>query len=238
MYGHMNGDYNMRKTDQFQAVFARHKSLRDRLENILGTGGIAKYKDTWIKYMDPLRARACHNMELPCLKGQCLSVRDAYELNQGVNEETAMLRGALPDAHEYNRLSLGYFMSELRDRLMDAVNGFSTMSGGDTGSAAMLPPKFELFSGHDDTVYGLIGLLLAKDLRWPPYASNLIFELWQEPKPNTKPRDPSNYVVRIIYNGRPLAADWCDFKACPLPKYLEHIEKHIERDLPNACKAK
>ncbi|KAI9597686.1 histidine phosphatase superfamily [Syncephalis fuscata] len=196
---------NMRKSDQYHAVFARHNSLRDRLEKILGTGGIEKYKKSWTKYMDPLRARVCHNMTLPCLNNECLTVRDVDELNQGVNEEVAMMYGALPEAKEHNLLSLGYFMGELRDRLMNAVNGASTVSSDDNGHAAILTPKFELFSGHDTT-------------------------------PDMKHNDPNNYVIRIIYNGRSLAADWCDFKACPLPKYLEHIEEYIERDLSNACK--
>jgi acid phosphatase len=245
MYGQMKGqcprlnqiEDAMRKKRQYQKVFQRHQPLRTRLERILSTDKMKQFKNTWVKYMDPIYARVCHKFDLPC-RGECVTVRDALELNQSVNEEIAMLRGSLSDSAEYNRLSLGYFMGELHDRLLNAVNGFSLISEGNSrGSASVQPSKFELFSGHDDTIYGLIGILMSKDLRWPPYASNLIFELWEDKKPNVRPHSVENYLVRILYNGRPLPTDWCNFNACPLKTYLDHVEKYIVRDLDTACRA-
>ncbi|RKP05903.1 histidine phosphatase superfamily [Thamnocephalis sphaerospora] len=230
MYGHPNGDCprysavldGMRASETYESFLQQQQPLRTRLETILGTANVKKFDRSWVNYMDAIRPRVCHQMPLPCSGSNCITPHDADAISINVNREFSMLRGSLPDAAEFNRLSLGHFLGELRDRMMAAT---------EIGRKA---PLFELFSGHDDTVYGLIGSLLADDMRWPPYASNLIFELWQNSVPTSNdPRD--KYMVRVFYNGKPLPTRWCDMNACPLSKYLNHIENRIVRNMTEVC---
>ncbi|KXZ49979.1 hypothetical protein GPECTOR_18g135 [Gonium pectorale] len=89
-----------------------------------------------------------------------------------------------------------------------------------------------LLSGHDSSVMPLLAVLGQPARAWPPFAANVVFELWQAPPPATaaarrflagrpqqalqqqqqqaaagpaaRPTADSAYWVRILYNGEPL----------------------------------
>ena len=56
-------------------------------------------------------------------------------------------------------------------------------------------PKMLLYAGHDTTIMPIL-TSLGYDMRdWPPYLSNVIFELWE--------RDGQHYV-QVLYNLDPI----------------------------------
>ena len=50
-----------------------------------------------------------------------------------------------------------------------------------------------MFSGHDSTFYPLLAVLEFTDLHYPPYASHLEMELWEDAE--------GKQYVRVSYNG-------------------------------------
>ena len=43
------------------------------------------------------------------------------------------------------------------------------------------PAKLLLYSGHDTTIMPLLVALQIPLETWPPYVSNVVFELWRQP---------------------------------------------------------
>ena len=56
-------------------------------------------------------------------------------------------------------------------------------------------PQLLLYSGHDTTIMPLLVLLGEDTLDWPPYCSNIVFELWETPGWLGK-----SHTVRVLYN--------------------------------------
>ncbi|KAI8054447.1 histidine phosphatase superfamily [Syncephalis plumigaleata] len=208
---------------EYQAYLQRHEPLRHHLETVLDTTNLTLYQNSFIYYVDSLRARVCHDMPLPCRDNRCIDKTHVAELTQSVNEETKLALNALPQAKEINRLSIGYFLGELKDRLMEAI---------EATRQNRIYRKFELFSGHDDTVHAIKGMLDAHDMLWPPYASNMLFELWQA---TNRTATDEQFYLRIIYNGRVLTTSWCDMNACPIQQYFDRITPFIPDDLTAEC---
>ena len=74
----------------------------------------------------------------------------------------------------------------------------------DSGPAATTP-HFCLFSGHDITVLPLLQCLTARRLtQWPPYASNVRFELHKIASHQEADGPEAGYRVRVLYNGQPV----------------------------------
>jgi hypothetical protein len=101
-------------------------------------------------------------MPLPCRGTQCVTAAQVGELSRGVDEEFTMALHSLPQSHEVNRVSIGYFLGELCDKLRDAATALEQ---------GIDQRKFELFSGHDGTLQGIKSMLNAYDMLWPPYVS-------------------------------------------------------------------
>ena len=58
-------------------------------------------------------------------------------------------------------------------------------------------PQLLLYSGHDTTIMPLLVMLGQDTLDWPPYCSNLVFELWEVPGSWLK---RPGHLVRVLYN--------------------------------------
>merc|ERR1712196_57552 len=56
--------------------------------------------------------------------------------------------------------------------------------------------KFVIFSGHDSTIVPILCSLGIYENIWPPYASNIVFEI------ATYKRNRNKYYIRTIYNDR------------------------------------
>ena len=55
-------------------------------------------------------------------------------------------------------------------------------------------PRLHLFSGHDTTLVPLLKGIGAWNDVWPPYSSDLAFELYED--------SSGDHLVKIVYNGQ------------------------------------
>jgi hypothetical protein len=69
--------------------------------------------------------------------------------------------------------------------------------------------KFRYYSAHDSTVNALLITLDVlndgdDDQTWPPFASNIIFELWKDTSSSSSSSSSfnSNYFVKVFYLGK------------------------------------
>jgi len=135
---------------------------------------------------------------------------------------------AMTDTHGHAvlRLSLGVLLTTLVENMEAAAASRSTDS--------TAPPVMRLYSGHDSTVMPLLSALGVNVLEsWPPYVSNLVFELWQLP-------GSESHVVRVLYNREEL-----DIPHCPTGKYavLAEFKEEVvgpfllqQSDIKEMCK--
>lgn len=110
----------------------------------------------------------------------------------------------------------GPFMQELRDNIVNAVNGVANQ------------PIFRLYSGHDTTVGPLLAALQAFPSQWPPFAANVRLELYQSDQ---------GWAVRGLYNGDVIRFGNqvpCD-EYCPLDQFLSIVNQAIPVDYSALC---
>jgi hypothetical protein len=186
-----------------------------------------------------------HGKELPL--GLTHDIKD--KVNRLATEEiSAFICPALVDDHGQAvlRLSMGRLLDTLLANMDNTLhqqqqwlqqqqqgNGSSSSTGSSVGRDSTHQQeqvghlKFMMYSGHDSTIMPLLTALGVDFERWPPYISNLVFELWElqppplNPKSNMAPSTSSNgnqqqqhnssssssngpYVVRVLYNKQPV----------------------------------
>lgn len=120
------------------------------------------------------------------------------------------------------RLSLGRLIDRLLANLAAAAEAVSADVAADmaadvdppggSGRGGVSSPLLYLYSGHDSTIMPLLAALGAEIDHWPPYLSNIIFELWEcPPGPGDGPPGlghvsaTSRHVVRVLYNREELS---------------------------------
>jgi acid phosphatase len=196
----------------YLALKSQHSELHTRLIQVLGVENEARFVRSLIPLNDVLRTRHCHGFALPV----GITEQDVHDVGHALNQEYRLLRRDLPQSKEINKLEQGAFLGELVDAMQQAMTG-------------QHGPKLRVYSGHDATVYGLLGNLESLDMNWPPYAANIILELWR----TTRKKE---YVVRLLYNGRPLTCSWWDFSTpCAWSVFANHVESCIPRRFHECC---
>ncbi|KAF9149423.1 Acid phosphatase-like protein 2, partial [Actinomortierella ambigua] len=165
----------------------------------------------WAAPMDVVHARLCQDLPQPCepTSGHKVADEDATTENKKHKDPNCVTHAMIERIQDNARI---FAAATQRDgegvhKLMRLVAGplVSDMRQDLTRARHKGPIRFTLFSAHDDTVTSVLGVLKSKDMRWPPYASNVLFELWKVPCENTHhgcgSTDNDNYFVRVFYNG-------------------------------------
>ncbi|KAJ1902017.1 hypothetical protein LPJ66_000341 [Kickxella alabastrina] len=219
------------KTDQYQRFLKDQGPLMAKLAGIFNVSG-NRWSDTWDGYFDVLNARHCNSKDLPCshaLAGgaannsaaKCATVEDVLQVQHNSHYELTYKMRDSTWSKQLMRLYIGSFIGTLKERMEQHV----------AGKAPEL--KFALYSGHDTTVLPLLAALRASNqgMLWPPYASNILFELWK--------KSDGSRVVRVIYNGEVLrlmeGSEWCDLNACPIDTFYKHLDEYIPSDIATEC---
>lgn len=118
---------------------------------------------------------------------------------------------------ELNRLRVGPFIGELLDNFQRAL-----------GSSYDPDRKFFVYSAHDTTTGEVLGVLHSKDMRWSPYASTIVMELFEL---------DSRIFVRVLYNGEFLQSNVCDFSRCPFEVFSKHLKEYVlGKEILEHCK--
>lgn len=173
---------DIRRTPRYKSFFEQHlKPLQ------------AKYSHMWgfpvsVWHLnDVLRARFCHNFPMPI----GLDMDDAKTIMWGVSELEKIVQADTL----VQKLAMGSFFN-------DWLANFE-----------MVPrPRFVMYSNHDTTIRSVLASFHAyKDVLWPPYASHMVFELWEE-------LETGKYFVILQYDGRnrkmkePCEGEMCSFQ--------------------------
>jgi hypothetical protein len=191
----------MDKEEKQKPILDKYAAMMTKFQRVLNSSETGSFQGVVYAYFDTIMPKVCHNRELPSRNGESITKQDVEQLVQAVNEEYALLRGGLKQSKDSNKVEFGFFLKEL-------------LAAMDTATA------FELYSGHDTTIQALLAMMESKDLNWPPYASNLVFEHWKT--------TGNKKIVRVLYNGSPLQADWCDFgKGCPVETFLSKLRPFV-----------
>ncbi|GFR44810.1 hypothetical protein Agub_g6146 [Astrephomene gubernaculifera] len=191
---------------------------------------------------DVLTSLAAHGKPLPPgFHGhrRLLEAVDRLATLEFATEIAPSLTAPLTLAHGRSVLRLS--MGRLLHTLMDNMRGAAAAGAGTAGAAAegaggvggaVGSPRMYLYSGHDSTIMPLLAALGLDVTHWPPYLSNLVFELWELPPPpppqqppppssssssaaataaaaSPPPPPPPRYVVRVLYNLQELPLPHC-----------------------------
>ncbi|CAO3571917.1 unnamed protein product [Mortierella alpina] len=176
-------------------------------------------KRPWTGYMDTVLPRVCHDRPLQCRKKdgveRCINSSITERILENVEIQTAEIYRDMKGMFEVLQLGIGPVANDIKQNLLAAK---------DNGKV-----RFQFYSGHDTTIAPILGMLDAEDMRWPPYASNILIELWKTPK--------GNHFVRVLYNHMVLetASGWCDLEWCPLDDFVAYLDRFILKDLISHC---
>lgn len=204
------------QTEEYQEFLSKNQDFLDRITRITQ---MTFWGTKYYVFSDALVPRICHDMKLPCnADGECVTNDDMEKIYVDGNWENKFRYGYVDIA----RLMIGHFANEIRDSMLQGnLMGY---------------PRYVLFSGHDDTLTPLLaGLGISVDI-WPPYASNLVFELWR-----TRDSSPSEMklFVRVVYNGDVQTIPGCtreDGTLCSWNEFSGIIETNLTiKDYEKEC---
>ena len=98
-----------------------------------------------------------------------------------------------------------------------------------------------MISGHDSTIAPLLIVFKQFDNKWPPFASNVIVELYKSKAGDKAATANDDHYVRMIYNNKVLRLPECQATAvengtlCPLNSFLELTQKMIPKNFSAEC---
>jgi len=114
-------------------------------------------------------------------------------------------------------LGIGDFVGEQVRRLEEVINNPNNS------------PKLTFYSGHDTTLWTLAFAYGFGSLSyWPPYASHMEIEVWQDQSGRAN--------LRFFYNGRQVPVPGCTGLApCPWGQFKSAITSIIPISYPHLC---
>jgi hypothetical protein len=178
-----------------------------------------------LEYGDLMHTAVCTGQPLPCNPENATSCV-SQELAEKVFEVGDYYYQYLYSEYkqkEHAQLGIGTLVRQLRDNFVNVTN------------------KFNYYSGHDTTIAPLLGALNLTGERWPPYASQIVMELWSPVKQQkVSAADKTKSVVRVLYNGQPMKLDCYDssIRGCSLKAFSDYVDTISVPNLYKACHAK
>ncbi|KAL4216395.1 hypothetical protein ACF0H5_024121 [Mactra antiquata] len=174
--------------------------LVENLLNIEADGTPGKHKINFVDVRDDIVARETHGFEIPkCLKPH----------RQMIYENAAKVIYYAFCAHEEAEREVAMKLSN--GPMMDLI--LKNIEESDTSGF-----KMYLYSCHDSTLVGLLGTLDIYDFTWPPFGSDVRFELYENAD--------GNKFVRVSYNGQDKIVRGCSSELSPLSEFKQSFEKY------------
>ncbi|NWI91875.1 PPA6 phosphatase, partial [Pitta sordida] len=124
-------------------------------------------------------------------------------------------------SREVLQMSIGLLLSTLQKNLKAAVN---------PSTPSEKARKLILYAAHDSTLIPLLVALGTFDHKWPPYAADVILELYQH-------RQSKEWFVRVSYRGEEQVVKGCRAGLCPLEEFLEVLSQYslTPEEYSNMC---
>lgn len=174
----------------FQSAIGKNSSYFKKLgKYVSDMFGIDDNDIRWLtRVADALVPSFCHNFPKPC---------SAYDSSKCVDDE---LLGKIWDAITVKEFSnwddpdlnfLKYCSIKMSPLLHEIAQRMSNLTEGKKIKI------FNMYSGHDLTVSPLLYVLGLHDGKWPPYASRVVIEMYEEENEEKIDR----YHLKILYNG-------------------------------------
>ncbi|XP_074044716.1 lysophosphatidic acid phosphatase type 6 [Macrotis lagotis] len=108
------------------------------------------------------------------------------------------------------QMAVGPMLYILQNNILEAVNS----------SPPLNTRKLYLYATHDVTLMPLLMTLGIFDHKWPPYASDLVLELYQH-------KEYKDWFVRLSYNGKEQVVRGCPAGFCPLAEFLTALSPYV-----------
>ncbi|ETW03232.1 hypothetical protein, variant [Aphanomyces invadans] len=91
--------------------------------------------------------------------------------------------------------------------------------------------RLALYAAHDSSLMALLAALggTAWLTEWVPYASHLIFELYQS---KSSPDAAHRFFVRVLYQGQPVLLGRCTNELCPVGELVALVDEMPSCDVP------
>jgi len=230
------------KSQAWQAYWKENVDLWETVRRKLRLNRSIEFKEPQFQHLaDIIRARLCHGLPLPCgssdpsMKDDCLTEDEARRIIANGDKELKLHKFDSENHATVVRLSIGGFLKELTENFL--YNEESSSSDGNPDKEKRHSKKFYVYSGHDDTISSLMSALDGTDI-WPPYASNLMIELWEKDPPSRFNIEKPQQYIRIFYNGEPLKTktNWCNFgEGCLLEVFKNRVMKFLPKGDNEEC---
>ncbi|KAG2486402.1 hypothetical protein HYH03_014979 [Edaphochlamys debaryana] len=197
--------------------------VASELQRLLGLDAATLDSKPWIytDVHDVLTSLAAHGKPLPPgFEGQTRLIAAINRLAtlEFAAEVAPSVRGGAAGRTAL-RLSMGRLLGLVTGNMRGAAG-----AGSREGEAKGRPHLY-LYSGHDSTIMPLLSALGLEVTSWPPYLSNLVFELWELPPPAAAATAAATavprYVVRVLYNQEELPLPHCP------PGYLPSLDTFV-----------
>ena len=101
----------------------------------------------------------------------------------------------VPNSTEVVSLGMGQLFALITERMQAEASSDDSSHDSSAKAPGSASHKMLLYAGHDTTIMPILTSLGYDMQNWPPYLSNVIFELWE--------RD-GQHLVRVLYNLEPI----------------------------------
>lgn len=162
----------------------------------------------WSGLLDSFTCLLSHNKPIPS--------KISHSMIDKVFEYAGWEMGALVNNTDFAKYGIGGLVAELIDNMEYSFQHEN--------------PKFRLYSGHDTTIGPLLGALGIFDNIWPPYASNIVLELFKDVK-------QGDYHVLVKYNGKEEKLPGCSKVICPFNEFKTQMAKVALQNWRSDCMA-
>ncbi|KXN68239.1 phosphoglycerate mutase-like protein [Conidiobolus coronatus NRRL 28638] len=225
-------------TKEYKKFLKKVDPIREAFSQVLDTPFLEDNPLFLEKIVDIFQSRECHQKAQICFKDFFNCVKPEWnELAMAyANQELRiLLRDSLKEFPNYGLIRSGGFLMEVKRNILfqvaNSLNDFSFIDIEHEHFKDQLESlkriKWYYYSGHDTSIGPVLGALGAEDMRWPPFRSNFIIELW---KPNIYTNSNPNFKdfkVNFIYNGSPLKMKWCSSGYCNLDDFLNYLDNNL-----------
>ncbi|XP_054159118.1 2-phosphoxylose phosphatase 1-like [Oppia nitens] len=195
--------------DHKQRILGQHPAVSELLADlkliVANNSADSRLYESPVALFDGLMAYMCHNSGLPCNddddddnvnRRRCVTLDKVKELVTFVEFHGKQM--LVSDVFRHiNWLKIYGFLKTLVKSVVD-INSPQNRDN-----------RFVLYSGHDITIVALASALDFFDGIIPPYASRVIFEVYEQSHGSTTGDSSSNtntnnnkYYLRIVYNGK------------------------------------
>lgn len=223
---------NTTKTIQYKEFMNKFEAHKTRIMNILKSKIEIIDNEVFVieALLDVIWSRHCSKFPVICNpenKEDCIDEKLLDIILKFSNIEARILnRDNVFNIPIGARLKMGGFLLEIKRNIIAKINNSLIKES--------LFNKFKLiyYSAHDSSLSALLGALQSMDMRWPPYASNMLIELWKPKTTDNSNKDPfENYMVRFIYNGKPLVTSWCSSPlsegTCTVKDFVDYLDNTL-----------